>query len=362
MTTVLERPASGTPTTVRIEHLRALKLGEVRSWLSPVVYQRSPARALGALAIDLVLYGACLAGVVLAPNVWLQLLCGVLAGAAVAFLFVWGHDAAHGSLFRNPVVSEVLGTVALFPSLHAYRLWQHGHNRVHHGFTSLSPVDWIWRPHTPAEYAAASRWSRLVYRVERSLPGSVVHYLLRVWWPGMVTFHPEKAVRRKYHVTGAKLLVLAWLVAASALAWIYAGGLWGVVAAVVVPFVVFTYFIAVVVYLNHTHPTLPFFDTRKEWSASIGQVGCSTVVRTSGLFEALSHRILVHTPHHVDTRIPFYRLQTAWDDLRPHVGDDVCEYRFRWRTVWGIFSTCQLFDFRTKTWYRFADVGRAERS
>lgn len=87
--------------------------------------------------------------------------------------------------------------------------------------------------------------------------------------------------------------------------------------------------------------------------------GCSTVVRCSRLSELLTHNILVHAPHHIDTRIPFYRLPQAYDDLGAAYGQHIHEHRFRWSTVRAIFGACQLFDFETKTWTRFADHAAA---
>jgi len=339
-----------------------VKLRTVRSAFSEGCYQRSLFRALGWLAVDLALYATALAGVFTVDHPIAQLGFGVLAGCAVAFLFVWGHDAAHGALFASSRWSEALGTIAMLPSLNMYRLWSYGHNKVHHGFTSFSPIDWIWRPLTPDEYRARSRTRRFVYRLERHPATCGLHYLLRVWWPGMVRFRPDPKLRRTRGFRASKLGTLAFALVASTVAYRFAGGPWGVVAAVVVPFAVFNWFIALFVYLHHTHPDVPFFDDRQEWSATVGQVYCSTVVRCSPLTEALTHHILIHTPHHVDTRIPFYRLETAYADLRPAYGRYVHEYRFRWSTVRTIFATCQLFNYDTNTWSRFSDhaVDRGE--
>ena len=92
-------------------------------------------------------------------------------------------------------VDGEFGTAFMLPSMNMYRLWSHGHNRVHHGFTSYTPVDWIWRPLTPEAYAAKSRWGRVLYRLERSPFTCALHYLLRVWWPGMVMYRPDKHSR-----------------------------------------------------------------------------------------------------------------------------------------------------------------------
>ncbi len=345
------------PELDRFAPIRSLKLGDVRKAFSPTTYRRSNARALGWLAVDLLAYAAFVVGALRAPHPLLQLGSGLLAGVAVAALFVWAHDAAHGALFESEKVAEVLGTAAMLPSLNMYRLWSYGHNKVHHGFTSYSPIDWIWKPDTAQEYLARGRWSRLIYRVERTLPGCALHYVLRVWWPGMVRFKPEGGARRQRHFGKSKAITAAFVVVAVVGAALVAGP-WGVITAVVVPWVVFNYHIALFVYLHHTHPTLPFFDDRKRWSATIGQLGCSTVVRGGKLFELVTHNIMIHTPHHVDMRIPFYRLPRAWSELTATFGEQVVTYRFRWRTVAGIFRECKLFDFDNQRWYRFGDLGR----
>lgn len=337
--------------------LKPVKPAEVRAVFSSACYRRSMLRAIGGLLVDVALYGAAMAGVFTSGHPLLRLAFGVLAGVAVSFLFVWAHDAAHGALFRSAILAEVLGTAAMLPSLQMYRLWAFGHNKVHHGFTSFSPIDWIWRPLSPGEYYALVRWRRVVYRLERHPATCGLHYLLRVWWTGMVRFRAGER-RRRGGYRWSKLGTLAYTAAASVVAYRFAGGWTGVGAAVVVPFLVFTYVIALVVFLHHTHPDVPFFAERREWSATIGQVACSTVVRSNAVIERLTHNILIHPPHHIDSRIPFYNLQRAYSDLHPVFGAYICEYRLTARAVRRIFAQCQLYNFDTHTWHRFADRSR----
>ncbi len=78
-------------------------------------------------------------------------------------------------------------------------------------------------------------------------------------------------------------------------------------------------------------------------------------MRTPRVFELATHGILVHTPHHVDNKIPFYRLNRAAADLEREFGGTFLEYRFSWADVRNTFKTCQLYDYQTKTWHRFSD-------
>ncbi len=336
--------------------LKDINLNTVRMAISDGCYRRSWMRAFGAFALDLTLYLGAMTGVFVSQSPWAKLVFGILAGCAVAFMFVWAHDAAHGALFESDRVAEVFGTLFMLPSFNMYRLWCHGHNRVHHGFTSFTPIDWIWCPLTPQQYAASSRGRRFVYRLERSPYTCALHYLLRVWWPGMVLFKPDPKTRDRTMVILDKWFTLLFAIGWSAVAWRFGGGFLGVVAGVVVPFLVFNYFIALFVYLHHTHPDVPYFDHRPEWSNTIGQVYCSILVRCSRLSEMLVHNIMIHVPHHVEPRIPFYHLKRAYADLQREYGEFMHEYRFRWSTVRMIFKQCKLYDFETQVWYTFRDA------
>lgn len=340
--------------------LHNVKLTTVRQAISPECYTQSTGRALFWYAFDLALYLGAIAGVFLCESVWLKLVFGLLAGVAVATMFVWAHDAAHGALFQSKRVAEFLGSVFMLPSLNMYRLWSYGHNKVHHGFTSFSPIDWIWRPLTPAEYAAKNLLQKMVYRLERSPYTCALHYLLRVWWAGMVRFKPDQNLRDRHMFTISKIATLAFFLAYSWLAYSYAGGLIGVLAVVIIPFIIFNYFISLFVYLHHTHPDIPFFDNRQEWSNSIGQVYCSTVIRCSAISEMLIHNIMIHVPHHTDTKIPFYHLKKAYGDLKHEYGNYIHEYRFSFLTVRDIFKRCKLYDYENKIWYSFREAARLE--
>jgi omega-6 fatty acid desaturase (delta-12 desaturase) len=328
-------------------------LRAVRDSIDASRLRRSPGRTLAAFGFDLAGYLLCIAGIFFFDACWVKLGLGLGAGCFVAFLFIWAHDAAHGALFESRRAAEWLGTIAMLPSMNMYPLWSFGHNRVHHGFTSLSSVDWIWRPWSPEEYAAANRRQRLLYRLERSLPGCALHYLIRVWWQKMIRHNPGHTPVERRRMRSSKLLTLAFATLFSVLAYRHAGGLAGVLLAVVLPFLVFNYFIALFVYLHHTHPDIPFFIEHARWTPALGQLCCSTVVRMSRPMEALTHNIMIHVPHHVHPRIPFYHLPAAYQDLKRRYGSYIHEYRFRWATVRAIFRRCKLFDYRELRWHGF---------
>jgi omega-6 fatty acid desaturase (delta-12 desaturase) len=340
--------------------LKEVKLSSVRKIVSPECYKRSIVLALLWFVIDLALFAGSLSIIYFSSSILLKLLGSILTGITVAVMFCWAHDAAHGTLFKGSLIAEILGTLFMLPSLNMFRLWCYGHNRVHHGHTSFSPIDWIWRPNTPEEYAVKSAWGKFIYRCERSLPTCGLHYLLRVWWAGMIRYNPgkkgqtKKAKRTRALYTLNKVFTATYFVAACVLSYMFLGGVVGILLAVILPFFIFTTIISLFVYLHHTHPDIPFFDESAEWGHSVACMYCCTVVRGSRIFDALSHNIMVHVPHHVDIRIPFYHLKKAYADIKKNNPAYVHEYKWKWSVVCNIFKKCKLYDFKKHTWHTFS--------
>lgn len=332
------------------------ELSKIRKSINPIAYKKSMFKTFFWFTLDLVFYLLTMYGVFVTQSIPLKLIFGILAGIATSSMFVWAHDAAHGSLFKNRVISEILGTLFMLPSLNMYRLWSYGHNRIHHGFTSYSPLDWIWRPLTISEYRELSNIRRFFYRIERNLYGCGLHYIYKVWWPKMVMFMPEDfTTKKKLGMIANKMITVVFAIAISVVFYSH-GGFISVLSALIVPFVVFNYVISLVVYLHHTHPDIPFFDERNEWNFTIGALYCTTVIRTNWLIEKITHDILIHTPHHVDIRIPFYRLKPAFKSIQVNYNQYLHEYRLNIQILKHIFKSCKLYDYKNHVWYTFNQV------
>ncbi len=338
------------------EQVRKIKSSEVRQFIPKACYDRSLRKNFFWYAFDFTVFLLGMALIFSSTHLGIKLLGSLLSGVGTAMLFVWAHDAAHGALFKNNKFAEILGSIAMLPSLNIYRLWAYGHNKVHHSFNSFTPIDWIWRPLTPTQYQALSWFQRFLYRVERSVFTCAFHYLRRIWWAEMLWFNPGKTPIERRHYRYGKLLVLSYALTATTIAYFFAGGIIGILMVVVLPFIVFNYFIAMIIYLHHTHPDIPFFDLKKEWSHTVGALYCSTIIHCSKISKFILHNIMTHIPHHIDIRIPFYNLPRAYQALKKEYGHYFHEYHFKWRDVRNIFKQCKLYDFEKKVWMTFKEA------
>jgi omega-6 fatty acid desaturase (delta-12 desaturase) len=307
------------------------------------------------LTRDALPYGATVAALCVVDSPWLLAPLWLLAGLLISALFVLGHDAAHGSLFQSDRLNGWLGRLAMLPALHVFDAWVFGHNRVHHGHTVRETMDYVWHPLTPAQYAALPRAKRLLHRLEWSLFGAGIYYLIEIWWKMMIRFDPPAKLAAGVHrdrrlVIGYAALASAGTLAAGALATGTAGGaLWMWTKVLLVPFLVWNYSIGITVYVHHIAPEIVWAE-RREWTKWHGQMEGTTIIHLPRWLNVFYHNIFLHVPHHADMRIPFYNLPRAVDALRERYAEVLRERRYRLRDYLRATRTCKLFDFERGVW------------
>ncbi len=331
----------------------------IRSWLQPLA-ERSTVRAIALLAADYAVLVALLVGVVLSGNAWPMLLCGLGAGLVIARLFIIGHDACHHSLTPHRRLNKWLGRIAFLPSLTAYSLWDVGHNMVHHGFTNLKGVDFVWAPLTLQEFNALKPVRRLMERIYRSGWGPGIYYLVEVWWARMM-FPPRHQATQP---APAIFTVDCILVTACAMGWLAALGAAAVssgqavlpvlLAGFALPLVVWFNLMGFVIYGHHTHVRVSWHDDRAAWQRAQPFVTTTVHLTFALKIGAVLHHIMEHTAHHVDMSIPLYRLPLAQAKLEELLPDRIVVQRFSWRWYFATARACKLYDFSRHCWTDFA--------
>ena len=99
---------------------------------------------------------------------WLVLTVALLAALFLARIFIFFHDATHGSFFSKRWANRAIGYVTGILTFTAYDRWRHEH-ALHHataGNLDRRGHGDVWMM-TVEEYQNASRWKRLAYRVFR---------------------------------------------------------------------------------------------------------------------------------------------------------------------------------------------------
>ena len=142
----------------------------------------------------------------------------------------------------------------------------------------------MWQPLTVAQYSELGRVQKLVHRLEWS-SFAALGLALSVGFAGVA-------------------------------------GLWIWAKVVVVPFLLFCQVIGWLVYVHHISPEIRWWP-RADWNRFRGQVEGTTVLWGRRGWDIFLHWIMVHLPHHVDMRIPCYRLPEAARAITAEFPDDV---------------------------------------
>lgn len=350
-----------TPDPVPVDDERPVNLKPVLDSIDPSRYDNPTWRGLAIFGRDLALYGLVVWGLIAVDAWWAVLALWFVSSLVIAGLFIIGHDAAHGALFKSKRLNSIVGHIAFLPSWHVYEAWVLGHNRIHHGHTCRESMDFVWHPLTPEQYAALPRAQKLRHKLEWSWAGSMPYYLRDVWWNKMIAFDPPakwaKAIKRDRLIVGAFVLAAGALLAA--VGWsqygTVAGSAWMVVKVLVVPFLGFVATIGWAVHIHHIDPDIRWWK-RREWNKFRGQVEGTTVLYAPMWLDVFLHKIFFHVAHHVDMRIPYYHLPGACDDIKAAYPDVVIARKLRLRDFVSNTRQCKLYDFDEARWLDYSQA------
>src|SRR5258706_1717970 len=319
------------------------------------VYENPAALGLAYCARDVALYGVAVAALVFVDNPLLLAPLWIFAALAISALFIVGHDAAHGALFKSKRLCYVIGQLAMLPSMHVYEAWVFGHNRIHHGHTVREVMDYVWHPTSPEGYRAMSLPQRLVHRLKWSWAGAGVYYGWDIWWRNMMRFVPPEKIAADVRRDRRIVLIYAGVVSTVLLAvgahmhGGVSGALWMWTKVFAVPFALWNYSIGIAVYVHHISPDIAWHG-RREWTRFKGQMEGTTILRVPAWLNFFYHNIFLHVPHHVDMRIPFYHLDEASQAIKAKFGNVVRERSYGLADYLRSTGACKLYDFTAHTW------------
>jgi omega-6 fatty acid desaturase (delta-12 desaturase) len=329
----------------------------IRGFIEPFAI-KSTARAILLLLLDIGIWFALIAGVVLIENLFIKIILGNIAGFWIGRLFILGHDACHQSFTPHRELNKVLGRIAFLPSLTPFSLWEVGHNVVHHGQTNLKGFDFVWAPASLEEFNAMPAWRKSLERLYRSGWGPVFYYIIEIWWFKM--FFPSKKdmpstrkvfFRDSCFVSVFGILWIAALVCGALLTDQSVAIL--LICGFVIPYLFWNGMIGWVVYVHHTHPSVSWYDNKSEWLRAQPFVSTTVHLTFKYHFGAILHHIMEHTAHHVDMGVPLYELQNAQNKLEELLPGRIIVQPFSWKWYFETAKLCKLYDFKNKCWLDF---------
>ncbi|MFC5703028.1 fatty acid desaturase [Cohnella faecalis] len=248
----------------------------------------------------------------LSISFWLTLPLAIAASGFVIRTFIIFHDCCHQSFFKSKLANEIVGTITGVLTLVPYHQWKTTHS-IHHATSSnldKRGVGDIWIM-TVEEFAAASFWRRLAYRIYRN---PLVMFGIGPAFIFLVDYRfNRKAARRRERIN--TYLTNVSLVALYALL-IWAIG-WQAFLLVQGPVFFFSGLAGVwLFYVQHQFED-SYFENEDEWSYVKAAVEGSSYYKLPKPLQWMTGNIGFHHVHHLSPRVPNYRLEAAHNATPP---------------------------------------------
>jgi acyl-lipid omega-6 desaturase (Delta-12 desaturase) len=247
----------------------------------------------------------------------LAIALSVLNAAFLARLFMIQHDCGHASFFRSRTVSDWMGRTIGVITLTPYDVWRRTH-AVHHsaaghlGKRGMGDVLTL----TVAEFRGLTAFGRLKYRLYRNPLvmfglGPFYLFFLQNRLPiGLMDAGPRYWIS----AMGTNVAIVAVLAVIG-----YLGGL-AVLLTVFLPMTVVAASIGVwMFYVQHQFEETSW-DHEPDWQLHEAALHGSSHYVLPGVLSWLTANIGVHHVHHLQSRVPFYRLPEILRD-HPELAD-----------------------------------------
>lgn len=288
---------------------------------------------------------------------WANLFFSVWSGLLTGGFFVIGHDALHQSFTPYRRLNTWIGRIAMLPACYSASLWVLYHNRTHHRFTNLKNMDGIWEPWSPEDYARAGPIRRALYRLYRSPLGPAFYHMFELAPHHLLPYRGQARREWRRHLFDSLFVVVFYPLLSIAIVWL--GATWTperplwltVIFGWALPFFVWHWVYAFVIYLHHTHPEIAWFDRREDWTFHRSQVIGTTGTRLPLPMQVFSNHIMEHTAHHANQGIPLYHLKEAQRLIQR--AEPKVRFVNAGREYLAISRACKLFDFRRRQWTDF---------
>lgn len=296
--------------------------------------REEPRRSWFNFAVTIVPLGAAL-GIGAFPMLpwWVRLASTIPSALLICRFFILFHDHQHGAIFRASRTANVIMTVFGLLVLSPRSTWNASHNHHHKNNGKMRSASIGSFPVMSVEsWRRASRRQRFAYALARH-PLTILLAWFTVFLIGMTSASLVRKPRE--HLDCALAIALhvgLWLVLG-----MFAPG--ALLFCFVLPFSMASALGAYLFYVQHNFPSVDLGD-QSEWDYVFAALRSSSFLKTNRIMHWFTGNIGYHHIHHLNARIPFYRLPEAMRALAELQAPGTTTL-----TPWGIFRA-----FRLKLW------------
>lgn len=241
---------------------------------------------------------------------WLTLPLIVLLAGYLIRTFIIFHDCGHGSFFKSRRANSFWGIVTGILTLTPFHSWRASHARHHATSGNLDKRGEgdVWMM-TRREYLAASRWERLKYRLYRN---PIVMFLLG---PLLIILVTNRITGRQASWSELRSVHLTNLAVAGLIAIVVLTSGWREILMVMFP-ALFTAHVAGVwlFYVQHQFEGV-YWKRAHDWDFNTAALEGGSFYQLPAILRWFTGSIGYHHLHHLDPRIPNYRLAVCHSNV-----------------------------------------------
>ena len=257
------------------------------------------------LAEVMLVWAACMTAILLVPWCAAKLAMAVVTGLVQIRIFIFYHDYLHGAILRKSRAAEIIMWLVGFYMLAVKSVWRETHNFHHKNNAKIIGSSIGSFPVlTVGMYRGLDPFTRLKYRFARH-PLTIFLGYVPVFLIGM-SLQPFRRNAKKHWQAPLALLVHFLGFAAA----IYFLGLVTALCFLIVPTCVTLGAGSYLFYAQHNFPDIQL-KGRRDWDYTFAALRSSSMFDMPGLMHWATGNIGYHHVHHLNHRIPFYRLPEA---------------------------------------------------
>ncbi len=267
--------------------------------------QENRAKSWFALLSTLLLLVIAFSGTVFFPNILVRLVFGTLTGLLMVRMFIIYHDYQHHAILHRSLPANIIMTAFGIFVLAPPSIWKRSHDYHHaHNSKLFSASIGSYPIASKSKFLAMTPGERRIYLAIRH-PATIILGYFSMFLVGMCLSSFISSPRR--HLDSLLALVLhATLIS---LTITFAG--WQTwLFAIQVPFLIASAMGAYLFYAQHNFPTTTF-SGKEDWKYVEAALESSSYMVMNPVMQWFTGNIGLHHIHHLNSRIPFYRLSEA---------------------------------------------------
>jgi omega-6 fatty acid desaturase (delta-12 desaturase) len=267
------------------------------------------AKSWGVLLSTLFLLIVALAGTVVLPFFILKLAFSILSGLLMVRMFIIFHDYQHHAILHRSVPADIImslyGLYVLVPS----SIWKRSHDYHHnHNSKLFSASIGSYPIATKDKFLSMTKGERRMYLFIRH-PFTIVMGYITMFIYGMCISSFISAPRKHYD---SLIALIAHGLITYFVITLFGWQTW--LLTILIPIFIASAMGAYLFYAQHNFPGTSFSD-KGEWKYEMAALESSSYMVMNPFMQYMTGNIGFHHIHHLNSRIPFYRLPDAMKEI-----------------------------------------------